>query len=520
MKRRGYRISESKKREKISIKHKKINLDDRERKRARIGDASGLHYGNWCGPGWSAGQKKDAVELTKADYKVPAVNTQDAICKEHDINIAEAETVDDIKRADETFVQKSKQNGVTGYVMAQLVDHFGPSATNYLPNKRKRDDVSPVEKKPSRRQLTPTIRRALDWKDVVQDINTLETDPAGRVSLPNSQSTSKALVVAATQANMMDTNMNGDGSSGPGVLKETPVDNPYVIYRGPPDYTFASLPYYRENYIQEVNTYAYDFVYRMTSVYDAIRNTSSSDLNAGAGTASVQIFQTTTDADLSPPRWFTYYSSLYSYYKVISCQYNVYIENYDGRPIWAYVMFSNETQPPTGASNDDIQLWKGVKYHYIPPCYYSIVTAGQRETTEVPGGANNEAGNANAGGLNFELNDNISSGRTNIATFTGEYKPGDFTREIRLDSQVENWTAVNANPSLEENMIIRLKPVNNALNLNNGTNFGGPLKCTVRVKMNYLVEFKELKDGLRWPVARQPITAVTIDNSPTTSGEA
>ena len=31
-------------------------------------------------------------------------------------------------------------------------------------------------------------------------------------------------------------------------------------------------------------------------------------------------------------------------------------------------------------------------------------------------------------------------------------------------------------------------------------------------RIDYLVEFKELKVGLRWPVERQPITAVVVNN--------
>ena len=60
-------------------------------------------------------------------------------------------------------------------------------------------------------------------------------------------------------------------------------------------------------------------------------------------------------------RWYNFYAGMYNYYHVISCQYHVFIENLGGEDIWAYVMFMNDEQPPTGATNQDIQLWSGVR---------------------------------------------------------------------------------------------------------------------------------------------------------------
>ena len=160
-----------------------------QRKKQRIGEQSGFHYGNWCGPGWTAGQKKDAVELASADKSIPAVNALDAVCKDHDIAITEAESFQDLQIADNVFVREAKKQGVTGKLFSALVGNFGPAqqANPFVtPDKAKRL-ASP-------RMTDPRERKRLNWKDNI--INEMEVDPAGRVSLPNSQSTTQSIFTA------------------------------------------------------------------------------------------------------------------------------------------------------------------------------------------------------------------------------------------------------------------------------------------------------------------------------------
>ena len=127
--------------------------------------------------------------------------------------------------------------------------------------------------------------------------------------------------------------------------------------------------------------------------------------------------------------------------------------------------------------------------------------------------------NAGAGPANvqaYSSGNNINS-QVSKATCTmmGEYRTGDFNREIRLDSEVENWTLTNTNPALPEYLVIRCKGNWDAISQNDGNNYGDDLKYRIRIHTSYLVEFKELKDGLKWPVADQPLS-VTI-NDVTTS---
>ena len=46
-------------------------------------------HGNWCGPGWTAGQAKDAAMMTPGDYQVKCKDKLDCACKVHDIDVFE-----------------------------------------------------------------------------------------------------------------------------------------------------------------------------------------------------------------------------------------------------------------------------------------------------------------------------------------------------------------------------------------------------------------------------------------------
>lgn len=322
-------------------------------------------------------------------------------------------------------------------------------------------------------------------------------------SLPDS--TSSAQVAMA----------DGGGSGNAQGLKETPVDDPFVVYRGPPDFTFASLPFVREEFPSFDDTWSYDFIFRMTSPYDTMHEaTTVTDLNAGLGTANAYS-EATTDTLVRTARWFNYYAGLYKYYHVVSCRWKIFVENLSMEPLYVHQMYCNDTIPPLGATNEDIILWSDTRTQYINPIGYAVNSVGQAEIGFAADSANNNNANqenqpASTTALaTFESGNNIAHPGASICTFTGQYRPGDFRREIRLDSEVENWTLCTTNPALPERLVVRIKPVNAAIDTNNATNYGDDIKFRIRMELDYLVEFKELVDGLRWPVQRQPLT-VTI----------
>lgn len=307
---------------------------------------------------------------------------------------------------------------------------------------------------------------------------------------------------------------DGAGSGNDQGTKETPIDEVVNVSRGPPDYTFASLPFMSQRKVS-LNTFAADLSWRMTSPYDpevSILNPSSIPGNTGT-----QVHPATTsdpDASISKARWFDFYAGLYKYYHVVSCRYSVIIENLSGEPLYVHKLFYNTDLPPIGATNEDIMAWKDTETRILNSPYKAVTNIGAVSTTEVPAGGintiNDESGAVPSITTQYQSGNHVvSRGNGCICEFSGTYATGDFRREIITDSLVENWTLVNANPALSERLLLRFKPESSSLQAN-ASNYGDNLLFKVYAKFEYLVEFKELVDGLRWPVQRQPLT-ITVN---------
>ena len=312
---------------------------------------------------------------------------------------------------------------------------------------------------------------------------------------------------------------DGGGSGNAAGLKETPVDDPFMVNRGPPDFTFASLPYVQEKFEHRTSVFENTTWFRMTSPYDCANARGTADINTGAGTANNSTLTAdSSDSSIQSARWFNFYAGIYKYYHVVACKYKIFVENLLMEPLYAHLMFINDTMPSAAATNHDMMLWKGVRTHYLNPMGYAIDTTGVADVgfaQTLTNQTNVNEENAN-GGMDvadtFQSANNIGHPGSKIGIFEGVYRPGDFTREIRLDSEVENWTLCTTNPALPERLMLRLKPVTQAIDTNNATNYGDRILARVRVELDYLVEFKELKDGLQWPISRQPLTVTIVQN--------
>lgn len=110
-------------------------------------------YGNWCGAGWSAGQYKNAADLTEEDKQVEAVDALDQACKEHDIGIAEGDP-----QANKKFYEKASAAGWYGLTFAQFVKIGGPPLQNYL---RGGEDVNAMlrTRREKQRQIRERVKR-------------------------------------------------------------------------------------------------------------------------------------------------------------------------------------------------------------------------------------------------------------------------------------------------------------------------------------------------------------------------
>lgn len=360
-------------------------------------------------------------------------------------------------------------------------------------------------------------------------IGNLDQPAAKRLRGSNRESIKKEAASVENSTREAPSVMSGSGSGGGADgagsgnnlgLKETPIDDVINVSRGPPDYTFASLPYISFRKYFDSAIYTADLAFRMTSPYDCYVGASNAAI-PGTGSGSTLPQQAEPDALANKARWYDYYSTLYKYYHVVACRYNVYIENLSGEPLWAHMMFYNNEIPPQGATNEDILLWKGVRSQYLVPQYRAVVNTGSISTVETEQPISNmneemnEADGQTWGTSNYQTGNHVTSRSGHVSTsFSGTYRPGDFKREIILDSDVENWTSINTNPTLTERLLIRLKPDNPGLDAANPR--GDTVHAKIIVKLEYLVEFKELNAGLRWPVQRQPLS-VTINQSVTSA---
>lgn len=182
-------------------------------------------------------------------------------------------------------------------------------------------------------------------------------------------------------------------------------------------------------------------------------------------------------------------------------------------------MFYNDDLPTGAATNEDIQLWQNVEYKYLDRRYLAVMSTGLLETGDMVDNTRlEETNNPTGAAVSYESGNHVSNNGVSKTVFSGEYRPGDFRREIHLDSQVENWTAISTNPALPEKLLIRLKPVSERTSSSSGSDAGDTLKYKIQVKLNYLVEFKELSQNLRYPVVRQPITVTINSDADTATG--
>lgn len=310
------------------------------------------------------------------------------------------------------------------------------------------------------------------------------------------------------------TNMDGEGSGNQQGLKETPIDEIQWVERGPPDYTYASLPFRLNTFWNNNNSNEINLPFRMTSVYDCKVDITATDKNTGAGTTTVyEPTSDAADATFNEARWFNFYASLYKYYHVVACRYRLTVENLSNDALWVHRMYYNDTMQPSGASNQDIMLWPNVKSHYVEGIAYGINASGFPNVYDIPSGDNDEdVGMVTT--AEYANSNHVRRNGKNIVQITGEYRPGDYRREIRLDADVENWTLCTTNPSLPERVNFRFKHDNDTYYTNSANSANRPFNFRWKIEIDYLVEFKELKDGLLYPVQRQPLT-VTIAQDPT-----
>lgn len=320
--------------------------------------------------------------------------------------------------------------------------------------------------------------------------------------------TSGGLHKRVARMNIGDSNMGGGDDKR---HDETQIDSvDWKVFRGPPDYTHVSLPAIFVNNIDLTTYKIYEAGIRLTSPYEPFYSTLNTQVGVELGTAlalkanGVSPFNT---------QFYGLYQSMYNYYSVIGCRYTITAENYGSEPIWMHLMHYNQESPPLNASNEDIQLWKGTTSYYMTPhaTFYGAATGGLRLATvgyNIEDTAISTTGDTANSGTNGSYG--VSRQNNAVIVHSDSYKSGDFRREIALDDEISTWTGVNSSPTYPENLLVRFNTDEASTGL--AGDFGTRnrrLQINLRMKVEYLVEFKELKSAIRYPVKRDPITITT-----------
>lgn len=304
-----------------------------------------------------------------------------------------------------------------------------------------------------------------------------------------------------------------------------PIKQDWHIFRGPPDYTHVSLPF-----IWEAKRYAVgstdalnyaDHTFRLTSPYDPFLSSFNTDLNPGAGVTRGAVpasYVGDTKDKYGQAQFYEFYRGMYQYYSVIGCRYHVTVENLSAERLYVHVMNFNQELPPGSASNQDHLLWKGVTSYLSTPhaqFFNSQVSnavelnANQIEDEDdmITDTNANPAASTNPAVWAVSRNKNSA-----VIQHSSQYKPGDFRREIALDDEINTWTSVDANPSYPERLLVRVKTYDDSWHpaAGDASDRNKNIEFIIKVQIEYLTEFRELKYGLRYPVQRQPIT-VTIN---------
>lgn len=434
--------------------------------------------------------------LNPVDFAVPR-NEADVQAKDHDMEYTDIgpEAYYKFTPGDAKLIERLKDNPTLGARVASWVF------------KAKRM-VAPKYITPEQPVKQETVKISPDITGKKRSFQEWAGDFAGNTqSVRNIRPRTQAL---QTQSVRMD----GSGSGNEKGLNETPVDQVINVQRGPPEYTFSTLPYIRQNKVFTTK-FMDEIGFRMTSPYDCLVGYDTVDSNTGAGDMEVDASKTdAADTIATSARWFDFYAGMYKYYHVVSARWWLTIENNGDTPLWVHQWYSNETQRPKLASNMDMQLWNDCHSHYLECQHVAIASGGQNQTTQTATGDNDKTTTVTSAS-NFQTGNNITKkgAKPAILTLSGEYSPGDYAREIRLDSAVENWTLTTTNPKLAERLVFRVRPLKNTIKENSADSAEDAISYSYQFKVEYLVEFKELAQSLRYPVNSQPLTVNIVSSN-------
>lgn len=450
-----------------------------------------FHHGNWCGPGWTAGQAKDAKDMTFEDMFVPAVDREDRNCKFHDIGVRTAETYHDLVLNDIKFIDAQKRLGYRGMFMADMVKKYGPAASttkeNFVPAK----DLSLFKKHSLYQEQVDSLhhfkrKKKMDDRQVKidQQSQKRKADDKQKESNKKQDTKSDVKTEVKTENKVSATERSGSSTSAQGLGDETKVDPVRNVRLLPYPPTMNVVMPFRHRITWDSNGTATQqkyFGFRLNSIKDIMSDWSFT-ADAYQSANETYIGQDNT------PMMYNFWSKIYRYYAITRTEYKV--------KIW---------MPNCADNRAEYSVWR---YHHgfqAPPYL--------EEGTNIPVKDKYRRCHKHANWRSIRPNPNtgdspdivkspdVQNWRTeyhdkdNMIELEGVWEPGDYyvKKEVYEDQYMQTWVKMtDINPAREGCTVI-INPSDDshvygtALSSLNKHNFVAVLEIVYHVQLKDLV---------------------------------
>jgi len=434
-------------------------------------------HGNWCGPGWTAGQWKDSKDLTDEDRLVPAVDALDAICKEHDIGLHDFP--DKANELNKAFAEKASALGIKGKLFATLVSNFGPSpqmptVPDWVDDEKKRKRGIFDQHQPQKFQkMSPThIIPVDDDEDMGENNNTTTLAVAGARTSRLGGGGQKAyaetsVTYAQPTYGLQDTHTcihpwNDYFSVICSTLDVAPVS-----------YTLNTNSLYSIGTVKTAPTGGATYSAGLYSRPVAMDNTTSTWPTTFDSTVAFP----STNTGSPRPYWRQYFENLYSYYTVLRVHYRIVIDNANSGKFSSKDLVMQKIMVTEGAGGGTITP--------APTNFDEALSIENSDFTTVAA-----------------LGDTV---RKSQKVIEGTWYPGMGRRDIINDDDAKTWTASTAVPSFQEYIKLFFWPGAHAMNEK-----GSAIqycRANVSIHCKIVAQWKNLKLAARYPLTGA--TAIT-----------
>jgi hypothetical protein len=434
--------------------------------------------GNWCGPGWTAGQSKDAIDMTKDDFNVPALFPLDEVCKQHDIDLNQADTPNEVQMANELFVIQARRHGIMGNFFAGLVDTFGPGEPSRKKRKHNQIDAHFALRRKAHsmkgggaRLYDDEHRRPIENEPREAPPATTDDPMTGQVATRSSTAAATSLMVPNQETAVMKVNPTYQLQD-----THTTILPCYFnfSFAGVNHSTPTRLTINCTNIVKPFESYpALSTVPTTGTITNGVFAGQMPNGTTWAATRLDALLVTSASGILPGPQGYAFWKKIYEYYTVTGVQYTL------------------RVYPNT---------FTDVKNHgYMVGQHREAFKRTDRANQAVPDTGMSLWRMKHVEGINWTEEFGISGddGHTNLVReFSGVYYAGNTKTNVQNDEDQKTWhkTATDEEPDLEEthNFLFYRQPTTARIYNNEVFRYN----CTLELK--YMVQFKDRYHAWRY----------------------